>query len=80
MDGDSLFVNDHEFRVTLAETARGGWTMAILHIDRSGPAPVELRVSIDIEFASEAEALRYARVVVAEMAQRRDNGCTVSVD
>lgn len=70
MDGDSIFLNDHEFRVTLAPTARGCWTMSMLHIDRTGPTPTELRSAIDIEFASEVEALQYAGVVAAGMVQR----------
>lgn len=74
MNGDAIFVNEHEFRVTLVLTARGGWTMDILHVDHTGRAIAELRTSIDIEFASEAEALRYAKIVATDMAQRRGGG------
>jgi hypothetical protein len=72
MESKTVCLNRHEFQISLAQTNTGGWTIEILHIDRSGPEPSESRAAIDIEFESEAQALRYANVFAAEMAKRSE--------
>jgi hypothetical protein len=74
MEYNSVFVNSHEFQFTLTATSTGGWTMSVLHIDRSGAMPIELHSAIEIEFSSKSEAMRYAERVAAEMAKRRGAG------
>lgn len=69
MGTESIQVGDHEFQISLTPMPGGGWIMNVLHIDRSRPTATELRSRIDVEFASEAEALRYANVVVAGRAR-----------
>ncbi|WP_321920622.1 hypothetical protein [Paraburkholderia tropica] len=72
MPGKTIRLNDHEFEFTLSPTRNGGWTMCVLHTDRSGPSPNETKSMIDIEFESEAQAMDYADRVAIEMARRRD--------
>lgn len=79
MPNKTIRLHDHEFEFTLSPTRNGGWTMCVLHIDRSGALPNETTSMIDIEFESEAQAMDYADRVALEMARRRDASQTGSL-
>lgn len=66
----TLSVGDHEYKIAAIALTDGGWTTAIIHIDRSKGSVAETRHESGLRYETEDEALSQGEVVAKHMAAK----------